>query len=94
MTEKMIAFLEEVSKDKAFLEKLQNAGTPEALIALAAEKGFQLTAEDLKQPEAASGELSDDELENVAGGANNQFKFGNDLLKMAMNMKKQYNGLH
>ena len=37
------------------------------MIALAAENGFTLTQEDLKQ-EPASGEISDDELEAVAGG--------------------------
>ena len=37
------------------------------MITLAKEKGFDLTAEDLNQ-KAPSGELSDDELDAVAGG--------------------------
>ena len=67
MTDNMKKFLEAVSQDKEFLEKLTGAETPEAVIALAAEKGFTLTQEDLKQ-EPASGKISDDELEAVAGG--------------------------
>ena len=49
MTDNLKAFLEAASKDKELLEKLKTAGTPEAVIALAKEKGFDLTAEDLKQ---------------------------------------------
>ena len=68
MTENMKRFLEEAEKDAAFAEKLEAAESPEALLALAAEKGFTLTAEDLAAEETA-GELSDDELDDVAGGA-------------------------
>ena len=68
MTEKGQKFLEAVSQDRAFIEKLSKAETPEAVIALAAEKGFALTAEDLK-PDQPSGELSENELDAVAGGA-------------------------
>ena len=67
MTENMKKFLEEASKDKEYLEKVNKAETPEAVIALAAEKGFTLTAEDLK-PDQPTGELNDDELDAVAGG--------------------------
>ena len=67
MTENMKKFLEEASKDKEYLEKVNKAETPEAVIALAAEKGFTLTAEDLK-PDQPSGKLNDDELDAVAGG--------------------------
>ena len=68
MTENMRKFLEEASKDREYLEKVNKAETPEAVIALAAEKGFILTAEDLK-PDQPTGELNDDELDAVAGGA-------------------------
>ena len=67
MTDNMKNFLEEASKDQEFIEKLKKAKTPEAVIAMAKEKGFALTAEDLNK-KAPSGELSDDELEAVAGG--------------------------
>ena len=67
MTDNTKRFLEAASQDKVFIEKLNKAETPEAVIALAAEKGFTLTEEDLK-PEPASGEVSDDELDAVVGG--------------------------
>ena len=67
MTDNMKKFLEEVSKDKKLIEKLQKAETSEAVIALAKEIGFVLTSEDLKSKETIS-EISDDELEAVAGG--------------------------
>ena len=66
MTDNLKAFLEAVSNDAECIEKLKTA-SPEAIIALAKEKGFTLTADDLKKA-APSGELSDDELETVAGG--------------------------
>ena len=67
MTDNMKKFLEAVSQNKECIEKLKKAETPEAVIALAAEKGFTLTQEDLKR-ESATGEISDGELEAVAGG--------------------------
>ena len=67
MTDNMKKFLEEVSEDKEFINKVNRAETPEAIIALAAEKGFALTLEDIK-PEERTGEVSDEELDAVAGG--------------------------
>ena len=67
MTDNMKKFLEAVSQNKECIEMLKKAETQEAVIALAAENGFTLTQEDLKQ-EPASGGISDDELEAVAGG--------------------------
>ena len=64
MTNNLNAFLKAVSGDKEFIEKLKKA-SPEAIIALAKEKGFALTTDDLKK---AAGELTDSELEAVAGG--------------------------
>lgn len=68
MTENLKKFLEEASSDEALIEKFTKAETPEAIIALAAEKGFTLTADDLKPEEASGGEVSDEELATVAGG--------------------------
>jgi predicted ribosomally synthesized peptide with nif11-like leader len=68
MTENMKRFVEEVGKDAALAEALGKVEKPEELIALAAKKDIVLTAEDLA-PEEATGELSDEELEDVAGGA-------------------------
>ena len=67
MTDNMKKFLEEASKDKEYLEKLTKAETPEAMMALAKEKGYALTAEDMKSDQS-SGKLSDDEVDAVAGG--------------------------
>ena len=67
MTDNMKSFLEAASQDKEFIEKLNKVETPEAVIALAAEKGFALTTEDLTV-EAPTGELDDDALDDVAGG--------------------------
>lgn len=64
MTENMKKFLELVSKDEALVAKV-NAADKNALIALAKELGVELTEADFEHPT----ELSDDELEVVAGGA-------------------------
>ena len=57
------------------MEKARAAQTPEELLTLAKENGVELTAEEAKQHldqlHPASGELSDDELDNVAGGGCN-----------------------
>ena len=67
MTDYMKQFLEEASKDKNLAEKLNNAETADEVIALAAETGFTLTEEDLK-PDTGIQDVSDDELDAVAGG--------------------------
>ena len=68
MTENMKKFLETASADKEFVERLNESKDEEAVIALAKEKGFTLTKEDLNQQEKKSGALSEDELDAVAGG--------------------------
>lgn len=65
MTENMKKFLETVSKNDELYNKFTGA-TKEELIALAKELGIELTNTDFEQPD---GELSDDELDAVAGGA-------------------------
>ena len=58
--------------NKELLAKAKEAKTPEELLALAKENGTELTEEnakmyfDLLHPQ--TGELSDDELDNVSGG--------------------------
>ena len=58
--------------NKELLAKAKNAKTPEELIALANENGMEMTEEsaeayyNLLHPQ--NGEVSDDELDNVAGG--------------------------
>ena len=54
------------------LAKAKAAATPEELLTLAKENGIELTGEEAKayfdQLHPQTGELSDDELDNVAGG--------------------------
>lgn len=67
MTDNMKSFMEEASRDKGFSEKLSMAQSPEEVIALAKEKGFTITMEELAvKPEF--GELDEDEQNAVAGG--------------------------
>ncbi len=56
---------------KVLLEKAKQANSPEELLALAKENGYPLDEEGAKayfEKIHKSGELSDDELDNVAGG--------------------------
>lgn len=54
------------------LQKVKTAGSVAELIAIAEENGVEMTEEEAKnyyaQLNPSSGELSDDELDNVAGG--------------------------
>ena len=75
MSENLKKFLELISSNKELEAKalacneLGEEKGKAALIALAKECGIELTAADLeKKEEPASGELSDDELDAVAGG--------------------------
>jgi predicted ribosomally synthesized peptide with nif11-like leader len=74
MSENLRKLLEAASADPAFAERLTAAATPEALLALAREKDVLLSEEDLNALAQAAapknGELTDDELEAVAGGQN------------------------
>ena len=58
---------------KEMLEKAMACETPEELVALAKEKGIELTAEEakdyIKQIEGIDVELSDDQMNAVAGGS-------------------------
>ena len=64
--EQLKAFLEKVKADTSLKEKLQAATTPEAVIEIAKDAGFAITAEDIQSMQ--SEELSDEELEGAAGG--------------------------
>ena len=60
--------------NKELLAKAKEAKTPEELLTLARENGAELTAESAKMYfdlllHPQTGELSDDELDNVSGGA-------------------------
>ena len=64
--EQLKAFLEAVKADASLQEKLKAAADVDAVAAIAKEAGFSISAEDLTN---AQSELSEEELEGVAGGA-------------------------
>ena len=66
--EQLKAFLEKVKGDTSLQEKLKAAASPEAVIEIAKEAGFSITAEDIQSMQSAPAELTDKELEGAAGG--------------------------
>ena len=65
--EQLKAFLEKVKDDTNLQEKLKAAVDADAVTAIAKEAGFSISADDLKK---AQSEISEEELEGAAGGAN------------------------
>ena len=63
--EQLKAFLEKVKADTSLQEKLKAAADADAVTAIAKEEGFSISADDLTK---AQSELSEEELEGVAGG--------------------------
>ena len=66
--EQLKAFLEKVQADTSLQEKLKAAADANAVAAIAKEVGFSISADDLTK---AQSELSEEELEGVAGGFTN-----------------------
>ena len=66
MNEKLNALKEAISRNPALLEKLEADKRPETILAIAKELGIALTAADFEHPPVK--ELTDDQLENAAGG--------------------------
>ena len=63
--EQLKAFLEKVKGDTSLQEKLKAAADSDAVLAIAKEAGFSVSVDDLKN---AQSEVSEEELEGVAGG--------------------------
>ncbi len=63
--EQLKAFLEKVKADASLQEKLKAAADVEAVIAIAKVAGFTITSNDLSETQS---EMSEEELEAVAGG--------------------------
>ena len=64
--EQLKAFLEKVKGETSLQEKLKAAADSDAVLAIAKEAGFSISADEFTK--AQSTELSDEELEGVAGG--------------------------
>ena len=63
--EQLKAFLEKVKADTSLQEKLKAAADSDAVLAIAKDTGFSISADELKN---AQTEISDEELEGLAGG--------------------------
>ena len=63
--EQLKAFLEAVKADTNLQERLKAATGPDSVVALAKEAGFLISPDDIKR---AKVELTEEELEGVAGG--------------------------
>ena len=63
--EQLKAFLEKVKADTSLQEKLKAAGDADAVLAIAKEAGFSISADDLTTNQS---EVSEEELENAVGG--------------------------
>ncbi|QNI53376.1 nif11-like leader peptide domain protein [Synechococcus sp. BIOS-E4-1] len=63
--EQLKAFLEKVKADTSLQEKLKAAADSDAVLAIAKEAGFSISADDLKN---AQSKVSEEELENASGG--------------------------
>ncbi|QBE68873.1 hypothetical protein SynWH8101_1802 [Synechococcus sp. WH 8101] len=84
--EQLKAFLKAVKADAGLQEKLKAAGDADAVVAIAKTAGFGISVEELKRAEA---EISEEELEGVAGGECNEtynyvHRGGNFLATWAM----------
>ena len=66
--EQLKAFMEAVKADAGLQEKLKAAADSNAVVAIAKEMGFMITTEELQWAQAVVEELSDEELDGVAGG--------------------------
>ena len=63
--EQLNAFIAKVQGDSSLQEQLKAAATADVVVAIAKEEGFSISVDDVKN---ARTELSDEELEGLAGG--------------------------
>ena len=66
--EQLKAFIENVKVDTSLQEKLKTAADADAVVAIAKEAGFVVSADEIKTAQSAPQELSDEDLEGVTGG--------------------------
>ena len=63
--EQLKSFLEKVKTDTSLQQRLKAAADADAVVSIAKEAGFSISADDLKK---AQSEISEEELEGVSGG--------------------------
>ena len=66
--EQLKVFLEKVKAGTSLQEKLNGAADADAVVEIAKEAGCSITVEDIQSMQSVTVELSDEELENAAGG--------------------------
>ena len=69
--ERAVEFLAEAGQNSSLQERLQQVKTPEDVLQIAREQGYEISAEDMQlatQAANSSEELSEEDLEAVAGG--------------------------
>ena len=66
--EQLNAFLEKVKGDISLQEKLNGTADADAVVEIAKAAGFAITAEDIQSMKSAPVKLSDEEMEDAAGG--------------------------
>ena len=85
--EQLKAFLEKVKADTSLQEKLKAAADANAVSAIAKEAGFSISADDLTNAQSELSELSDQELEGVAGGTRDrEWLIGSDCPDGALSL--------
>ena len=67
--EQLKAFMEAVKADAGLQEKLNAAADSDAVVGIAKEMGFMISADELQRTQA---EISEEDLEGVAGGGNSR----------------------
>ena len=72
--EQLKAFVEKVKADTSLQEKLNGAADADAVVAIAKEAGFAISAEDIQSMQSEPVELSEEELEGAAGGFLHTYK--------------------
>ena len=82
--EQLKAFLEKLKGDTSLQEKLKAAADADAVVAIAKAAGFAVSAEELKK---AQSELSEEELEGLAGGACSSVDVGCIVLGVAVGLE-------
>lgn len=68
MNEQVTAFLDQVNADEALKEQVHKATSAQAVLDLAAARGFTLTEADIVSAAADGADISDADLENASGG--------------------------